>query len=930
MTPPPSDAPPLDLSPEWPEDLLARHAAALRALARGLLRDEHAADDVVQETWLAALERPPRSRERLAGWLRQVTRSHAMMRRRGEGRRAERESRATDDRAPVDGNPTGREILREVIDAVLGLEEPYQSTVVERFFQDLPPREIARRRGVPVTTVKSQLTRALARLRDRLDTDAGDRGRWACALAVVTGLEWRPPVPAAEGSASSGTPGGGILMEWKIVIGTSVAAAALIGTTQFGALSHATSGDGGGNGGAAAANQRESAGALAEPSGEGARDEVRAPVPASAAAFPLVPSQETGEFAFALRGVVVDENDLPVHGAHVYIGPELSPMNDWGETGPDGTFALRWRSDEPSLTVALSIRKSYAYWSGLELVELAQGSERSLRIRVHSNDNDKLRLTEEKAMAELLLREQAEAGDARFDPPRELKAGLEHLERTTRQFRIPYGFFGGNLDRAVGLATGDGTKFRWPLSSELDVRYAYRVQDEMKERKLKEVLAQERRVEQSERREKEPRSDTPPPPPGLRSLSVSISDAAGNPTPGAPVWGVAESAVWEMKPSDASFELTGLDSEEVLELRAGGGDLGIATTVVPKGETSVHWEAVLDRGEEVKGVLRGPDGAPLEGWIVEFRADGDTPWHDATRTARDGSFAIPNVGATVGRLWIRESRAWTLLPARVVEDVFPGTEPIEIELRAADLGLGEIQLSFVGIEEEEQRGIEVRAWQLSSGRGTWLVRNRKHAHFTTIPLPVGRYRIVAGTLDRGYAEVATVEVTADQTVDLGQVALPAPARLTLPGDVPTPLGGRADWTLVRRGVVDAHVAEGTAELFDATLPAGEYALFIESEHFRGPETVLVLEPGSSAAPSPDVTDFAPVTLEFEAGPGELVFDVRTVEGERIYRAALGEGRRARIFLAPGSYRVGAQLGEKSSEIEFDLGDGTEAVRLALD
>lgn len=56
------------MKPDMPltPDLLA-HAGALRALARRILRDADAAEDVVQDTWMAALERPPAARERLGG-----------------------------------------------------------------------------------------------------------------------------------------------------------------------------------------------------------------------------------------------------------------------------------------------------------------------------------------------------------------------------------------------------------------------------------------------------------------------------------------------------------------------------------------------------------------------------------------------------------------------------------------------------------------------------------------------------------------------------------------------------------------------------------------------------------------------------------------------------------------------------------------------
>ena len=38
-------------------------------LARELVRDAASADDVLQETWLAALERPPRGGANVRGWL---------------------------------------------------------------------------------------------------------------------------------------------------------------------------------------------------------------------------------------------------------------------------------------------------------------------------------------------------------------------------------------------------------------------------------------------------------------------------------------------------------------------------------------------------------------------------------------------------------------------------------------------------------------------------------------------------------------------------------------------------------------------------------------------------------------------------------------------------------------------------------------------
>src|SRR5262245_66041126 len=73
------------------EHELRNHGDALRALAVALVRDPNVADDAVQEVWLAALQRPPRHRESLSGWLSTALHNVLRMWRRGERRREQRE-----------------------------------------------------------------------------------------------------------------------------------------------------------------------------------------------------------------------------------------------------------------------------------------------------------------------------------------------------------------------------------------------------------------------------------------------------------------------------------------------------------------------------------------------------------------------------------------------------------------------------------------------------------------------------------------------------------------------------------------------------------------------------------------------------------------------------------------------------------------------
>ncbi len=79
-------------NPLSPEKLL-KHAGWMKGLARGLVRDAGRAEDVVQQAWVAALERPPRRWKADASWLRRVVRNLANRSHREEYRRRARERR---------------------------------------------------------------------------------------------------------------------------------------------------------------------------------------------------------------------------------------------------------------------------------------------------------------------------------------------------------------------------------------------------------------------------------------------------------------------------------------------------------------------------------------------------------------------------------------------------------------------------------------------------------------------------------------------------------------------------------------------------------------------------------------------------------------------------------------------------------------------
>ncbi|MBL9079526.1 MAG: sigma-70 family RNA polymerase sigma factor [Planctomycetes bacterium] len=173
-------------SPEPRMDDLLRQTRWLHRLARALGADEALAHDLVQDTFQQAL------RDRRGGW-RDVRAVLATMLRRRARRwlRRERERPAVEARAgAVAAAPATDEVVvqatvhRDVVDAVLALGEPYRTTILLRFLQDLSIHDVAHRTGVPLATARSRVQRGLGQLRERLDRCYGRRDAW---LAPILG-----------------------------------------------------------------------------------------------------------------------------------------------------------------------------------------------------------------------------------------------------------------------------------------------------------------------------------------------------------------------------------------------------------------------------------------------------------------------------------------------------------------------------------------------------------------------------------------------------------------------------------------------------------------------------------------------------------------------------------------------------------------------
>ncbi len=300
-----------------PESLLA-HSAWIHALVRALVLDPSEVDDVVQATWLAAIERPRRRWLDPRAWLGGVARNLARETQRKDARRARREEVA----ARPEGLPSTEELVekadlqRQVAKAVLELDEPYRSPLLLRYFAELTAEEIARRQSLPGSTVRNRLKHGLERLRERFDRErGGDRRAWALGLLPLALHRGSAGAARVAPSTASSLSSGGSLMLPKIWIAAAATLAVASGTTAVLLRRGAPQGE---------ALAQELLAAAAEADGRGA------PEPALATAAQPGHTQRTAvataDRAPLLRGVLRDPGGRPIEAAEVFIGGWSNPL----------------------------------------------------------------------------------------------------------------------------------------------------------------------------------------------------------------------------------------------------------------------------------------------------------------------------------------------------------------------------------------------------------------------------------------------------------------------------------------------------------------------------------------------------------------------------------------------------------------------------
>ncbi len=150
--------------------LVERHGPMVLRVCRGVLRDNHDADDAFQATFLVLVRRAGSLwvRDSLGPWLNQVAFRTASCARSAAALRRQHELRLTEIAARPPEQGEADDLGAVVQEEVARLPERYRAAIVLCLLEGLTPEQAARQLNCPAGTVHSRLARGRERLRGRL------------------------------------------------------------------------------------------------------------------------------------------------------------------------------------------------------------------------------------------------------------------------------------------------------------------------------------------------------------------------------------------------------------------------------------------------------------------------------------------------------------------------------------------------------------------------------------------------------------------------------------------------------------------------------------------------------------------------------------------------------------------------------------------
>ena len=793
-------------------------APELLAVAAHLVHDPSQAEDVVQNTFLAAIERAhafDASRE-VKFWLYGIMKLEAAKARRLAGQRPDPELlSAKQEEEPLE-RVAAAELPRAVDRALSRCPRRYQEVLRPFLRDDRAPTEIARELGRSPGTVRMQIHRGLDRLRRLLPVTLATgaaasliRTRGLAAirselLAVVAG----PSVALPAGLVPIGI--GGIAVSKKLLIAAAglvlVLSAPLVAPEIRSTLVdvHAT----------------QATPMPFELDGEESFEEL----PTMEVADRREVVETSGESAasepdgFRIDGLVVDLAGRPVAGARVFAGDRRDDLPERSRTGPDGRFELAF--GEPRDVELYALAEGHAP-SFVRLVRALGEARQSIRLSL-SGLAPELTVTVSDPSGHPVQGASVEVGRpskrAFLSDGTPCKTAPEQSAPTGPDGRVA---FGSLAPGDVGVTVKADGMMRSVTSVALAAGQA---------------------------REHEVR---------LRagwSLEGRVTDWAGAPIEGAQVSAARRNHATYDSTAKTRSDAQGyyrLDGIEFFEFQASATMRGIGrvqeTLEGTRGAATI-WNPVIRSNPGVFGFLVDEGGNPLAGWnVILHRPQESNLWHRRTITDADGSFAIEETPDWAFHLSVRTPALWDEGSIVERDDVFPGDCDVVIRVPGDAIPTA----SLVG-EIRYRSGAAAPHAKIRHCRdgekSLWTSEvDPETGQFHAQRLRPGTYQLSISGEGTVFENLRTIELGQDQELDLGTILLEDPGFLvtTLHCADDPPIGSFTTRILqeIPGGIPCGYELEGVLPARHP-MPAGDYEIKIRSSHYRTVRQEVTIHPRS--------------------------------------------------------------------------------------
>lgn len=855
--------------------LFDRTAAELLRAAVWLCGNRTDAEDLLQRTFLSVIESRQRfdPTQRALPWLIGILGNHA---RKLQDKRRRDLDRAQTEAAAAAGEPdpataaASAEFVAMVESMRRSIGAPYGELLDLHLGKGMLPGEIAAVLGRSPGTVRTQLMRGLALLRQRLPMHLiGPMGAWLVLSQSATAARLAPMRTTLVEAASAGAPVAAATLLGK-PLAALVAAAVCVCLGAAAVWFHSgTMASAMPTTGPTAADRAETTSA--------------APMPTGSKALAAAPGETDRELATAattppdtplavgiVRGQVVDGAGQPVAGARLWmsLATDATEGSEVGVADAQGRFELQFEGARLLGAVHEGHVDSF-----LRVLRRGRTQEITLRLRgpsgrvagrVFGADGEPLA----GAAVEIGLPGGWQTSNA---PSEQLTSPPSRRATTDRRGEFEVDGIEPGPTRLSVRATGHG-----PHRGEV---LAERYRGNPVVIRLRRGATVAGTVYDDARQ------------------AVAAARIVAEVDGGAPLYGASDDA--------GHFALTDL-ATGTLRLRAELGERSVATAFELAPGATVTWDPILVPTQRLAGLVVDRSGRPLDAVQVQLGNRTSQAAAPEAVTGIDGAFALPIAGDGPFELLVLHDGA----PLAVRGQIRPQTRPVVVSLTDAELPTATIAGHIV----DRGAGAVAAAVtvQSHSFQTTWTVRtDPATGRFRVGPLAAGSYTLVVEAPGRGRTPLRVLELRAGESRQLEALTLDAAGRV----DVAL-VGDDAQRRRVVKftrddGTVVAHaMTEGAA--VNAELPPGRYTASVFLWENAGSATTVEVRRGETTRCALPCVATAPVALRvagLRPSAHGLRIDVliRDAGGNFLDAYELTAGIDAvastTIGLPPGTYRI---------------------------